>query len=142
MTKQLARIGLLVLMTLMAAGTSGNAQTLEQTLTANIPFDFSVANEKLPAGEYSFRRSQQSDGDQVIEINSRDGKTVVTRITIPVLTIAPKKSARVTFHRYGEQYFLSEIWPAGATTGRSLPKSRGEREIERKTYEVVGVVAF
>ena len=145
MTKQLvrgfAKLGLLVVLTLVTAGISAQAQTLEYTLTANIPFEFLIANEKLPAGEYSFRRSRQSDGDQVIQIASRNGETIVSRITIPVTTLTPNKAGLVVFHRYGEQYFLAEIWPASGSTGRALPKTRNEREIARKAHENVTIVA-
>jgi hypothetical protein len=34
-------------------------------------------------------------------------------------------------HRLGDQYFLSQIWAAGSSTGRVIPKSRSEREAER-----------
>lgn len=145
MRKQLVsgftKIGLLVVLTLVTAGTSANAQTLQQTLTAKIPFDFLVANEKLPAGEYSFRRSRQSDGDQVIQITSPNGETIVSRLTIPVTSLTPNETGLVVFHRYGEEYFLSEIWPANGSTGRALPKTRNEREVARKAHDNVTIVA-
>ncbi|HSL53032.1 MAG TPA: hypothetical protein VK868_01500 [Pyrinomonadaceae bacterium] len=34
-----------------------------------------------------------------------------------------------------EEYFLSEIWPAGGLTGRELPKTKAERELERKARD-------
>ncbi len=37
----------------------------------------------------------------------------------------------LVFRRYGDQYFLFQVWPAASTTGRTLSESRGEREIER-----------
>jgi hypothetical protein len=39
-----AKFGLLAVMMIVAAGVSAKAQTLEYRLTANIPFDFSVAD--------------------------------------------------------------------------------------------------
>ena len=46
-----AKLGLLAVMMIVAAGASAKAQSLDYRLTANIPFDFSVADKKLPAGK-------------------------------------------------------------------------------------------
>lgn len=51
-------------------------------------------------------------------------------LTNPVETASPKDKPTLVFHRYGDQYFLFQIWPAGVTTGRELFKSRSERKIE------------
>jgi len=40
------------------------------------------------------------------------------------------QQTKLVFTRYGDQYFLSEIWMAGTTVGQKLPKSRRERELE------------
>jgi len=140
MKKQVAMIGLLVVMTMIAAGTSASAQSLHYKMTANIPFEFSVANKKLPAGEYSVTRAQQTAGDLVLQISSKDGRESISRLTIAVNTLEPKDDARLIFHRYGDEYFLYEIWPAGGSTGRELPKSRAERDAEQKFRDsVVGM---
>jgi hypothetical protein len=128
--KGLAKFGLLVVMTMIAAVAPTKAQSLEYKLTANIPFDFTVGEKKLMAGEYSVHRAQQSAGDLIIVISSADGHSNVTRLTFTTTRNAEDK-ARLVFHRYGEEYFLSEIWPAGALAGRELPKSRSERELQR-----------
>ena len=127
-----AKLGLLAVMMIVAAGASAKAQTLDYRLTANIPFDFSVADKKLPAGKYWINRSQLSTGDLIIQIRSTDGHENVSRLTIPVITVNAMKDSSLVFHRYGDEYFLSEIWPAGGVTGRELPKSRAERELARK----------
>jgi hypothetical protein len=62
--------------------------------------------------------------------------------------------ARLVFHRYGNTYFLSQVWMAGSSVGRELRKMRQERAIEREliaiapksdlnkpVYEVVEIVA-
>ena len=47
----------------------------------------------------------------------------------------PTDKGKLVFHRYGDQYFLSEVWPAGATTGRVIAKSRAESELEKKAKQ-------
>jgi hypothetical protein len=135
MKNVVVKMGLLVVMMIIAASVSANAQTLQYRLTVNIPFDFSVAGEKLPAGKYWVKRAQQSDGDMVVQISSADGHSNVTKLTIPVSAKEPVKNGVLIFNRYGNEYFLSEIWPAGGVTGRELHKSRAERELARKAQD-------
>jgi hypothetical protein len=132
MKNVVVKFGLLAVITMVAAIVPAKAQSLQYKLTANIPFDFTVMDKKLPAGKYSIGRAQNSNGDLVIQIASADRRDSVTRLTIPVLTRDPVKQGVLVFHQYGDEYFLYEIWPAGGTTGRAFPKSRTERELERK----------
>jgi len=133
--KGVAKIALLAVMMIIAASASAKAQSLNYRLTANIPFDFSVSGKKLPAGKYWVSRAQQSSGDTIVQIRSTDGHSNIIRLTIPVVSLDPTKNSLLVFHRYGEEYFLSEIWPVGGLTGRELPKSRAERDLERKTQD-------
>jgi hypothetical protein len=77
----------------------------------------------------------------VVQIRSTDGQANIARLTIPVVTNTPMSKGSLVFHRYGEEYFLSEIWPAGGLTGRELPKSRAERDLMRKAQDS-GVAAM
>ena len=140
--KGFIKLGLLAVIAIVGAGTSAKAQSLESRLTANIPFDFTVSNKKLPAGEYWIGRATQKNGDAVVRISSVDGHANISRLTNPVLTSSPKRQAMLIFHRYGDEYFLFQIWPAGATDGRVLPKSRSEREVENKTNDAIGRVGL
>jgi hypothetical protein len=40
--------------------------------------------------------------------------------------------SKLVFNRYGDHYFLSQIWEAGDNAGRELMKSREERQLERE----------
>jgi hypothetical protein len=124
-----AKLGLLAVITMIAANAAVKAQSLDYKLTANIPFDFSVADKKLPAGKYWISRAQQSNGDLIVQIRSAEGHESISRLTFAVTTLKPMDKGSLVFHRYGDEYFLSEIWPAGGLTGRELPKSRSEREL-------------
>jgi hypothetical protein len=42
---------------------------------------------------------------------------------------APEGSGRMVFHRYGNIYFLSEVWAPGQDTGQELTSSRAEKEV-------------
>ena len=97
----------------------------------NIPFDFLVRGKTLPAGEYEISRIR--DEPQVLLISNRNQSHEHATInTEPVEGNAPQYG-KVIFYRYGDSYFLHEIWTAGIETGRELPPSQQEKTLKRET---------
>ena len=131
----------LLAMAIITAGVSAQAQTLQYRLTVNIPFDFTVSGQKLPAGKYLVSRAHESIGDTVVQIQNADGQPVANRFSVPIVTFKTKKRGELIFHRYNDQYFLSEVWPAGGGTGRAFLKTRAERDLERSAARDNGVAA-
>ena len=125
----------LLVAAIITAGVSAQAQTLQNKLTVNIPFDFSVSGEKLPAGKYWVSRAHESIGDTVLQIQNADGRPVANRFSVPIVTFKTKNRGELVFHRYGDQYFLSEVWPAGGGTGRAFLKTRAERDLAKSTHD-------
>ena len=41
-------------------------------------------------------------------------------------------SPRLIFNRYGDQYFLTQVWVGGDIDGRELPKFRRERHLAKQ----------
>ena len=136
---------------LMAALVSAHAQS--SMVVADVPFDFAVGGKSLSAGEYSVR-AFTTNGDAVL-ISNKDSKDGVIRLTQPIQARIVPKKATLVFHRYGQRYFLSEVWTPGERTGRKLQKSSEERAIEsqlaaisskselaRSSYETVEIVAM
>ena len=120
---------LLTLVAMFAATVSAQGQSLSNHMRATIPFDFVVGDRKLPAGKY-FIGNAQNTSNILLEISSRND--VANTLTIPVQILTPTETAKLVFHRYGDQYFLFQVWQAGAKTGRAVPKSHVERDVERK----------
>ena len=96
---------------------------------AKIPFDFSVNDKTFPAGVYSVTRVNPEK--IMLRLNSEDGGEAINIMTIPVQANGSPKTAKLIFSRYGETYFLSQIWELGETQGHKLLKSRTERSVER-----------
>ena len=138
LVKLITTASFLIAIAVMTVG-SAHGQSLASPIKINIPFDFQVSDKSFPAGEYSVSRLLHQSSDSVLKISSVDGKHSVVRLTIPAQTLNTRKKGTQAFHRYGEQYFLFQVWPAGAQTGRVLPKSRSEREAEQKIQDVAGV---
>ena len=118
---------LIVTIALATAVVSANAQSNANKVVADVPFEFSVGYKALPAGTYSVQ-SIVSAGDGLL-IQSTDGKTSALRLSEATRRIKEKPQARLVFHRYGERYFLAEVWNGVDNTGRQLTKSQEERAI-------------
>jgi hypothetical protein len=98
----------------------------------NIPFQFCAGNTTLPAGAYSLAFDTISNRivvsatglDQAIwilphRISGRGEDLQFARVTLK-------------FHRYGDTYFLREVWPNGGGEGLSLPISNAENRAARQ----------
>ena len=72
---------------------------------ANVPFDFTVANQVLPAGTYSDSKTQ-SPG--VIMIKNHDKPVSVFTLVNQDGTSSPD-GGKLIFHRYDDDFLLSEI---------------------------------
>ena len=112
-----------------------SAQTVR--LKANIPFNFIVNKADLPAGEYTLQSLGSSE--TVMLIQSTDSQ--IAKMVLPKACASqhPSERTELVFHRYGDRYFLAQIWMVGADRGRELPKSRRETEIALD-YPVQNVV--
>ena len=118
---------LVVGLALTAAVVSANAQS--DGVIADIPFDFVVGGRTLPAGKYSVR-AVTSDGEG-LKISNLNGKTSVMRLSDSITEKSAKRNARMVFHRYGQHYFLAEIW-SGDTYGRQLKQCKTERSLRQE----------
>ncbi len=97
-------------------------------LTANIPFDFSVGNKTLPAGVYTVAPLTTPG---VLRIRREDGRAGVLTQTRGVEAGRGQDQTKLVFRRYGDQYFLTQVWTAGDSNGRELGQSRTERDLIR-----------
>ncbi|MDT4954156.1 MAG: hypothetical protein QOJ02_2294 [Acidobacteriota bacterium] len=130
MKKQTLRIFLIFSVLSILAAMSVHAQSSNQQ-TANIPFSFNVDGKTFPAGLYSVTRLNPQSDKAALAIKSADGSISQVVLTMPVQAGKPQESAKLVFSRYGEQYFLSQVWTPANNTGLELPKSRAEKTLAR-----------
>ena len=124
--KNLTILNLLLLLTAVSV-----AAQSERTTIKNIPFDFIVGGKTLPAGDYTVEPNRR-DSDKVWLVQSRDGGASALFTTIPVRAYDTQEKTSLVFNKYGDQYFLSQIWTAGGNSGRELLMPRQERELAKK----------
>jgi hypothetical protein len=94
---------------------------------AQVPFDFQVNGQLLPAGDYIIKRDSQEP--KRLLILSSEQKLMVIINTIPhSLSKSPARTS-LLFRSYGKQHFLAEVRVAGNEYGYALIKSKAERRL-------------
>jgi len=118
-----ARVSVFVAL-LVAGCLPAGAQVIRAKMGVNVPFNFVVGSEYLPAGHYTIT-PVNSDTNTAWRITSDDDRLSVSMVTSN--TSSPVKSHRrsVVFQQVGTRYILSEFWTA-EHAGRKVPKSRHE----------------
>lgn len=112
---------------LMMVGES-MAQTIR--MKANVPFDFIVNGSNLPAGEYTIQSFGAIDGKtlRLGNVGNRQGALVNT---VGMDAAKVSGQTKLIFHRYGDRYFLAQVWIAGSDHGQALPMSHRESELAK-----------
>ena len=101
-------------------------------MSVNIPFDFAVAGKMLPAGEYRVRRSIAGTRSVTEFQNIKATELLYLPPTHPVQGGTIQSASKLVFNRYGNQYFLSQVWIAGRSAGEELTKTSRERLLQRE----------
>ena len=120
--KRITAIALLAIANFAVAGTSF-AQS--RTVQAKVPFDFTVGNKLLPSGTYTI----EEESPWFIVIKNHDKP--VERVS--VVEQDGKKAAtggKLVFHKYGSQYFLSEVLSDRANMNVQVPVSKTEKRVK------------
>ena len=107
--------------TILVLLTPAFAQT--GAIKANIPFDFTIAKQTLPAGEYKV--AVEGTMLHVVQLDGTDSASVKYNLSAHNKDM----SSRLIFHRYGNRSFLSQAWIADA--GHELIASPREIEYAR-----------
>ena len=109
------------------AATAANAQ--QPTLKANIPFDFTVGNTSMPAGEYTITSPIQ----EVLVLRTAGHSASV----VSSESYAESKSgSALVFDKYGNQYFLHEVFcPNVVSLNLEVAQSRAEKSARQHAIE-------
>ena len=122
------RITAIALFTITSLATSIGAAA-QQGMKANIPFDFTVGNTKLPAGEYTI----SSPDGQVVRLRSVDNASIATVVTLHS-NAEPGPQSELVFLKYGNRYFLHRVLSA-SNSSMDLDIATGKAEKEARNLE-------
>lgn len=111
---------------LLMAGAAVQAQS-SRTTRASIPFDFAANDVTMKAGDYTIRKGNA----ETMVLSGTDTKSQVFVLAQQkIVTSEEGRPMRLIFQRYGNSYFLSEIW-TNANSGVRLRPSKNERAIAK-----------
>jgi hypothetical protein len=117
-------------------GSAARADTL-QTRTF-VPFDFTAGATTLRAGTYVVKRVDGTAA--IIEVRSARGAVFLASHEETANNRTPGEP-RMVFHRYGNRYFLREVWVSDSR-GYPLRESQAERELMNAQHSVAARVTL
>jgi hypothetical protein len=97
-------------------------------VTADVPFNFYVGSKLMPADAYRINQTSNHGIAWLVSAHTAANQGVTTFNVAGSQQVEP---ARLVFHRYGEEYFLSEIWSGDGSIGRAVARSPREKELSQ-----------
>jgi hypothetical protein len=124
MKKTLLLVSSVAVLTIMAVFASAGSGVV---MRGEIPFDFYVDNQLLPAGEYDFAMGViGGETASNVAIRTKDG-TVLAFLTTKPDSHGKATAGQVSFNHYSGKYFLSSVECPGYKA--DLRKSEHEKEL-------------
>jgi hypothetical protein len=117
-------IALIVGVLLVGAATL-SAQVPALYVRLTIPFEFRAGNTVLPAGQYRIEYVRPAYG--LMRIQNLHSDAIAAVFGVPVQKESGT-SAKLVFHRYGDTYFLRQVWIPGHY-GNEFAPTKAEREL-------------
>ena len=123
----------------LLAGRPAQAQ-LAEYVTFRTTFPFIVGNTTMPAGAYSIRRTDDTQG--VYLVSGPRSVFLEANPTRHPPSIDPAK-VEVIFQKFGDQFVMSEVWEGDDSTGIvSTMKYKGERVASNEQPVLIAVAAM
>ena len=112
--------------------TAGKAIAQDHAVQATIPFNFTVSGRTLPAGNYTLGSDVTSP--RILKIRDQSQRVHVMVLSMPSPDENRKENSLV-FHKYGSQYFLSEIRSESSAINVQLGTSKQEKSARAETQQ-------
>ncbi|CAN5571126.1 hypothetical protein BH10ACI2_BH10ACI2_11310 [soil metagenome] len=126
MKKTIFNLTAIAIFTLSLAAISANAQSGTK-YTVNVPFDFSVGEKWFERGDYLVQTAIPASDSTAFIIAQKDGPKSRIAMGTRLSSNSMQTMARLSFNRYGDQYFLSRI--ETPVMSSALMKSKDERRL-------------
>ena len=130
------RISAIALIVAASFVTAGSAMAQDHRAQATVPFNFSVNGNWVPAGTYVL--GSESTTPNVITITDRE-KNVHLMALMLQDSSSSRPANKLVFHRYGNQYFLSEIRCDSASMNVHLSTSKAEKWAQAAQTQEAGL---
>lgn len=126
MKKNLAGVAI-VMLGLFMMTVSASAQYAGR-MYVSVPFGFFVENQQFQPGSYVIEKIANGR----LRIHTDDGQVSASFLAIPAEGKKTAEQARFVFHRYGQSYFLTNIWTPGQNTGWEVMEGKLEQETAKR----------
>ena len=113
---------LLIAIVVIVVSVAAQAQN-STILRADVPFDFMIGQHQLTSGTYTVR----SIASEIDAWYNGQGQSLFVMRTIPAGKMDSANTCKLVFHRYGDEYFLSELWSQGSS--HEVPVTKREKRL-------------
>lgn len=120
----------LILMAIFASAAVSTRAQAAYGVRADVPFDFIVGDKTIPAGHINAHGVSAAVVGP-LSIRNLDQGELATRVGRRVSGADNSDQCKLVFHRYGNRYYLAQIWIPGYQAWEVM-KSKGERSLERE----------
>jgi hypothetical protein len=120
----------LILMTIFALAAVSTSAQAKYGVRGNVPFDFIVGDKTIPSG-LIIAHGVSADSAGVLSIGNVDQGKQAMRVGRSLPGGDYSDQCKLVFRRYGNRYFLAQIWIAGYPAWEVM-KSKQERSLERE----------
>ena len=97
---------------------------------ADIPFAFQANGKLMPAGTYLISQENGS----IMRLSGPDKHAQALALALPDTGTDAAKVSKITFNKYGDHYFLHNVWVAGSTTSYRCTTTKQEKNIIRELH--------
>jgi len=130
--KRITAIALFTVANLVTVG----SVLAQDPVEATVPFAFTVGTKLLPSGTYTIS-SQVGSAEEILLIQNRSQGIAV--FAPAHADLRKSKHGELVFHKYGDQYFLSEILCTSCNLNMELPTSKVETRAQLQKASLHGV---
>jgi hypothetical protein len=118
MRNQTLRVMTVLVLAVLSFAGAMQAQYVPHYVKVTVPFEFTVGNKTLPAGDYKFVCTPSQ-----VELRDADGKVVASTVHHSVKSADPLISPKLVFVTDGGGHALRQVWPGETNYGYELAPS-------------------
>ena len=104
----------------------------QSPVKVTIPFDFNVGDTTLKAGDYSIKAQSPGSAPQLLVLQDTDGKPLAVVNGIRIDEKENNGNPHLSFRKYEDRYFLSQVWFDGTSAGVGVRHGRQEQELAKR----------
>jgi hypothetical protein len=101
------------------------AQSQTMRISVNIPFAFEVGSNHFAPGTYFLGDPQE----HFLSVRGPSGTALA--MNWREASLSPATESKVVFYRYGDRYFLREVWTKGSADHLLCPESKAEHRVRK-----------